>query len=176
MLFGQQACCAVFYYPNYKHTSTQVYIHKWHSLPDLLLVHLHLVDVEEAGRGRVLGVLDLTGGAAVNVGLGHNGETAVDAGRLVDVKDKLRVLDDVDPEPQGKTGGTGREGEERNGNGGNRRKEKRDEKGGEGDALSEHNVRERRQKRKQRKQRKEWLERKWNREEGRSEGERDRGC
>lgn len=60
---------------------------------------MDLVDIEEAGRGRVLGVLDLTGGAAVDVGLSHNSETAVNAGRLVDVKDKLWVLDDVDPEP-----------------------------------------------------------------------------
>jgi hypothetical protein len=44
----------------------------------------------------------ISGGAAVHEGLSHHAETRVHDQRLVDVKHKVRVLDDVHPEPQGK--------------------------------------------------------------------------
>lgn len=43
----------------------------------------------------------LGGGAGVHEGLGHHGQAGVRDAVFVDVEDKLRVLDHVNPEPQG---------------------------------------------------------------------------
>ena len=71
------------------------------------LVVLDLVDVEQPGGGRLLGVAQLGGGAAVDVGLSDDRQAGVHRGRLVDVEDKVGVLDQVHPEAEGEAGGEG---------------------------------------------------------------------
>lgn len=51
--------------------------------------------------GPYLAQLQVGQRAGVNEGLGDHRETGVDVVGLVDVKDKLGVLQDVDPKPQG---------------------------------------------------------------------------
>lgn len=43
-------------------------------------------------------------GARVHEGLGHHRQASVGDAAFVDVENKLRILDDVDPEPKRKTG------------------------------------------------------------------------
>ena len=47
-----------------------------------------------------MNALHLCRGAGVDVGLGHHCEAGVHRGRLVDVEDKVGILDEVDPKPQ----------------------------------------------------------------------------
>lgn len=49
----------------------------------------------------------LSNGAGVHESLGDDGEHGVHVVGSLDVKNKLRILDDVDPEAQGQTEGTG---------------------------------------------------------------------
>ncbi|KAG8129859.1 hypothetical protein E2320_016469 [Naja naja] len=46
----------------------------------------------------------LRGRTRVHEGLGHNGEASVRDAALVNIKNKLWVLDDIHPKPQGQTG------------------------------------------------------------------------
>lgn len=50
--------------------------------------------------GRYLAQLQVRKGAGVNEGLSYHRETGVDVVCLVNVEDKLGVLQDVDPKPQ----------------------------------------------------------------------------
>ncbi len=70
---------------------------------DAVLVLLDLVNVKQPGRGRVLGVPNVSGGGGVDVGLSDDRQTRVYRSRLVDVKRKVRILDHIHPEPQGHT-------------------------------------------------------------------------
>ncbi len=73
---------------------------------NLCLVLLDLVNVEEPPRRRVFGVLEVRGGAGINVGLRDDSEAGIHGGRLVDAEHKVRVLQHVHPETKRKAGGT----------------------------------------------------------------------
>ena len=74
------------------------------------LVVLDLIDVQQPGRWCLLRVLELSSGAGIDIGLGNDRKAGVYRSRLVDVKDKVRVLDQVDPETKREAvrGGGGR--------------------------------------------------------------------
>lgn len=65
--------------------------------PPLCLPELQRDDVLSGGY---LAQLQVREGAGVNEGLGYHRETGIDVVRLVNVKDELGVLQDVDPKPQ----------------------------------------------------------------------------
>jgi hypothetical protein len=59
--------------------------------------------VEQLAGGRVLAEFLLADGATIHERLCDDRQTRVDGARLADVEDKVRVLDDADPEPQRQT-------------------------------------------------------------------------
>lgn len=66
------------------------------------LLCVSLVELQRGvPSGPYLAQLQVGQRAGINEGLGDHRETGVDVVGLVDVKDKLGVLQDVDPKPQG---------------------------------------------------------------------------
>lgn len=64
------------------------------------LVAGDVLGIKQLVGGRVFPKAVFWGGAGVHEGLGHHRETGIRDAALVYVKDKLRVLDNVHPEPQ----------------------------------------------------------------------------
>ena len=74
-----------------------------HSLLHILFVFLDFIDIEQSCWWHVLAILKLCRWARINVCLRYHSEAGVHRGRLVDVENKVWILDDVHPEPKWNT-------------------------------------------------------------------------
>lgn len=88
---------------SYSHRHIFSHTQKWIPFYPAFVVR-DVLGVEQLGGGRVFTQPVFGGGARVHEGLSHHRQAGIRDAALMNVKDKLRVLDHVHPEAQGKAG------------------------------------------------------------------------